>query len=73
MQGWVRNVLMDLMKVGYDQIVREMQGMLDGAAGRRVEMTVVLLAMNPCCKTFSRADSSNSGRGHHYRVHGEGH
>ena len=36
------------------------------------------MSSGPCCKTFSRADPSNSGRGtctivHHYRLHGEGH
>ena len=25
--------------------------------------------MSPCCKTFSKADSSNVGRGHNYRNH----
>ena len=70
MQGWVRNVPVDLMKVGYQEILEIVQGALDEVAGRRVEMTVVLLAMSPCCRTFSRADSSNTGRGHNYRLHG---
>ena len=70
MQGWVRNVPVDLMKVGYQDILGIVQGALDEVAGRRVEMTVVLLAMSPCCRTFSRADSSNTGRGHNYRLHG---
>ena len=73
MQGWVRNVPMDLMEVGYDKIVEAVQGVLDEAAGRRVELAVVLLAMSPCCRTSSRADSSNTGWGHNYRLHGVWH
>ena len=49
-----------------------MQGLLNQAAGRQVDMTVVMLAMGPCCKTFSRADSSNTARDNNYRLHGEG-
>ena len=33
---------MDLMTVGYDQIMRTVQGVLEGEAGRKVEMTVVM-------------------------------
>ena len=36
-----------------------------------VKVELLLLAMSPCCKTFSKADSSNVTRGHNYRLHGE--
>ena len=52
--------------------MKTVPGVLDEAAGRKVEMAVVALTMSPCCKTFSRADSSNTERGHHYRLHREG-
>jgi len=72
MMGWVQNIPVDLMHMSYTQIVDKVQGQLNQAAGRQVDMTVVMLAMSPCCKTFSRADSSNITRGHNYRLHGEG-
>ena len=41
--------------------------------GREAEVGSLLLAMSPCCRTFSRADSSNKTRGHNYRLSGEDH
>ena len=38
-----------------------------------VKVELLLLAMSPCCKTFSKVDSSNTTRGHNYRLHGEDH
>ena len=70
MMGWVQNIPVDLMHMSYGQIADKVQGHLNQAAGRQVDMTVVMLAMSPCCKTFSRADSSNITRGHNYRLHG---
>ena len=72
LMGWVRNIPVDLMAMSYGQIVAKVQGLLNQAAGRQLDMTVVMLAMSPCCKAFSRADSSNTTRGNNYRLHGEG-
>ena len=58
----------------YGKIVAKAQGLLNQAAVRQlwVGMAVVMLAMGPCCKAFSRADSSNTARGNNCRLHGEG-
>ena len=73
MQGWVRNLKVDLMDMTYEGILRRVQRELDKAAKRPVAMTVVLLAMSPCCRTFSKVDSVNGPRGEHYRLHGTAH
>ena len=62
MMGWVRNIPADLMTVSYGQIVDKVQGHLEKAGGRQVDMAVVMLAMSP----------SNITRGNNYRLHGEG-
>ena len=45
---WVRSIPVDLMTMSYGQIVAKVQGLLNQAAGRQVDMTVVMLEMSPC-------------------------
>ena len=38
-------------------------------AGIKVTLRLLMVATSPCCKTFSKADSSNVTKGNNYRLH----
>ena len=75
MRGWVKNVQIDLSRATPKQvreaIVAEMTDRMGLEPHSGVKIVVKLLAMSPCCRTYSKADSSNSGRGNNYRLHGK--
>ena len=71
MKGWVRNVQVDLMRVGARELWDIVCDEVRRRVGPQVEVVLRLRAMSPCCKTFSKADSSNTTRGNNYRLHGK--
>ena len=68
-QEWVQNEVADLISLEPWDLWQKVQEVVWKRVGRRVAVEVVLLAMSPCCRTFSKADSSNVSRGHNYRNH----
>ena len=64
---------MDLLELTPDMLWQLVCDEVYRRVGEAVEVQVLLLAMSPCCKTFSKADSSNTSRGHNYRLHGLAH
>lgn len=70
---WVQNEVMDLVKATPEELEEEVKRVVRRRLGLpadyEVQVQVVLVGMSPCCKTFSKADSSNQTRGHHYRDH----
>lgn len=71
MKGWVRNLQVDLMQLKPWELWEIVCEEARRRAGPDVEVVLRLLAMSPCCKTFSKADSSNTTRGNNYRLHGQ--
>ena len=71
MRGWVRNVPIDLTQIEPALVWATVEQEIQHRYQAMVKVKLLLLAMSPCCKTFSKADSSNSTRGHNYRLHGE--
>ena len=73
MGGWVQNLKVDLLELTPDMLWQLVCDEVYRRVSEEVEVQVLLLAMSPCCKTFSKADSSNTSRGHNYRLHGPAH
>ena len=73
MGGWVQNLKADLLELTPVMLWQLVCAEVFKRIGEEVEVQVLLLAMSPCCKTFSKADSSNTSRGHNYRLHGPAH
>ena len=69
-QGWVRNIMVDLVAVKGAQLWQEIQDEVVQRCGDRAVVERLFLAMSPCCKTFTKADSTNISRGHNYRRSG---
>ena len=72
-RNWSQNIVVDLSQVGGQQMWDLVQAEVRVRCGRGAEVGSLLLAMSPCCRTFSRADSSNTTRGHNYRLFGLDH
>jgi len=71
MRGWVRNVPIDLTKIEPALLWATVEQEVQHRRQAMVKVELLLLSMSPCCKTFSKADSSNTSRGHNYRLHGQ--
>ena len=71
MRGWVRNVPIDLTRIEPALLWATVEQEIQHRRQAMVKVELLLLAMSPCCKTFSKADSSNVTRGHNYRLHGD--
>ena len=71
MRGWVRNVPIDLTQIEPALVWATVEQEVQHRRQAMVKVELLLLAMSPCCKTFSKADSSNVTQGHNYRLHGE--
>ena len=65
----MRNEVVNLMKVTPEELEQRTVEVVRSRCGEEVEVLVQLLGLSPCCKTFSKTDSSNQSRGHHYRDH----
>ena len=72
-RNWSQNIVVDLSQVGGQQMWDLVQAEVRVRCGRGAEVGSLSLAMSPCCRTFSRADSSNTTRGHNYRLFGLDH
>lgn len=72
MRGWVQNVQVDLMQISNFDLWKLVEDEVQKVAGKPVEVEVVLMAMSPDCRTFTKIDSSNVTRGNNYRLHGKG-
>ena len=72
-RGWSQNIVVDLSVVGGAEMWGLVQSEVQARCGVGAEVGSLLLAMSPCCQTFSIADSSNKTRGHHYRLSGVDH
>ena len=68
LRRWVRNIPVDLMKLSGPQLWDRVQADVRRRYGKGVTIGKVFLAMSPCCKTFSKVDSTNVSRGNHYRL-----
>ena len=66
---WVQNLVADLMLLSPQQLWRRMQRDAEVILGEPVDLEILMMGMGVCCKTFSKADSSNITRGHNYRDH----
>ena len=71
--GWVKNIAVDLSLVTGAQLWSMVQTQIRERFGARVKVGKVFLAVSPCCKTFSKADSSNISRANSYRLRRAGH
>ena len=70
---WVQNVKVDLMQIGEEELWGMVQDTVRGRRGQKgKQLRVLLMGESPCCKTFSKTDSVNIGRGENYRLHGPG-
>ena len=70
---WVTNIAVDLSLVTGVQLWAMVLAQIRQRFRSQVTVGKVLLAMSPCCKTFSKADSTNISRGNHYRLSGADH
>ena len=70
---WVKNIAVDLLLVTGAHLWDMVQTQIRKRFGARVKVGKVLLAMSPCCRTFSKADSTNISRDNHYRLSGPDH
>ena len=66
---WVQNEVADLMTLDGPGLYARVQQDMSRRLGEEVEVVIVLLGMSPCCRTFTKTDSSNQSRGHNYRDH----
>ena len=66
---WVRNEVADLLKVQPVQLEEKAREIASRRCGRPVEIEVKMIGLSPCCRTFSKTDSSNQSRGNNYRDH----
>ena len=64
---WVHNLSVDLLDLNGQELWDRVQQDVKAKYGARVRIGRVFLAMSPCCRTFSKVDSSNTTRGHNYR------
>ena len=73
MKKWVQNIQVDLMSLTGSQLWEKIQEDVAKMYGTQVQIGKIFLAMSPCCRTFSKADSSNVTRDNHYRLHDKDH
>jgi hypothetical protein len=64
---WVHNLPVDLLGLNGQELWARVQADMQARYGAKVRIGKVFLAMSPCCRTFSKVDSSNTTRGHNYR------
>ena len=65
--GWVTNVEIDLVKTKEEEVWRVVTDYVQKQKGKAVTIRTLLLAMSPCCKTFSKANNANIRKDNHYR------
>ena len=66
---WVRNTVVDLMRVPMGALWRKAQVEVRNRTNTKADLQLLLVATSPCCKTFSKTDSINVKRGSNYRLH----
>ena len=66
---WVQNEVADLMTLDGPGLYARVKQDMSRRLGEEVEVVIALLGMSPCCRTFTKTDSSNQSRGHNYRDH----
>ena len=72
MNRLVRNVHVDLTQLTLTQMIEKAEEDMSRSTCRKVILSVGLLAMTPCCRTFSKTDSCNVSRDNNFRLHGPG-
>lgn len=60
LQGWVRNIAADLTTTEAGDLWRLIHTHLEAKLGEWVDWELSLMAMSPCCKTFSRSRAHSS-------------
>ena len=64
---WLLSVQIDLEAATTTQVWQRVQEEAWHKTQQRTKVKLLLLAMSPCCKTYSRANTCNVRRGCHYR------